>query len=68
MDKADRYLLSQYNVVSLVFSWFALANIWLTFSIVIDLLPSQGLILFGTTAVVSIHVIMHIYVWFSTLR
>ncbi|KAK7696039.1 Chitin synthase, class 7 [Cerrena zonata] len=40
-----------YNAVSLVFSWFALANIWLTFSIVIDLLPSQGLILFGTTAV-----------------
>ncbi|CAL1701071.1 unnamed protein product [Somion occarium] len=40
-----------YNVFSLVFSWFALANIWLTFSIVIDLLPSQKLIIFGTEAV-----------------
>lgn len=30
-----------YNVVSLVFSWFALANLWLTFSIIIDLLPRQ---------------------------
>jgi len=40
-----------YNVFSLIFSWFALANIWLTFSIIIDLLPSQGLILFGTATV-----------------
>jgi chitin synthase len=37
-----------YNVFSLIFSWFALANIWLTFSIIIDLLPSQGIIAFGT--------------------
>jgi chitin synthase len=37
----------QYNVFSLLFSWFALANIWLTFSIIIDLLPSQGLVFFG---------------------
>jgi chitin synthase len=36
-----------YNVFSLIFSWFALANIWLTFSIIIDLLPSQGLVFFG---------------------
>ncbi|KAH9179673.1 glycosyltransferase family 2 protein [Lactarius sanguifluus] len=36
-----------YNVFSLLFSWFALANIWLTFSIIIDLLPSQGLVFFG---------------------
>jgi len=28
-----------------------LANIWLTFSIIIELLPSQGIILFGTAAV-----------------
>ncbi|KAH9077145.1 chitin synthase [Lactarius deliciosus] len=32
---------------SLLFSWFALANIWLTFSIIIDLLPSQGIVFFG---------------------
>lgn len=36
-----------------MFSWFQIANIWLTFSIIIDLLPSQGLILFGTATVVS---------------
>lgn len=44
--------LFQYNVFSLVFSWFALANIWLTFSIIIDLLPSQSIIIFGTADVV----------------
>ncbi|KAG2118792.1 glycosyltransferase family 2 protein [Suillus discolor] len=40
-----------YNIFSLVFSWFALANIWLTFSIIIDLLPSQNIIIFGTADV-----------------
>ncbi|KAG6919403.1 Chitin synthase, class 1 [Tephrocybe rancida] len=40
-----------YNIFSLIFSWFALANLWLTFSIIIDLLPSQGIIIFGTEAV-----------------
>ena len=43
----------QYNVFSLVFSWFALANLWLTFSIIIDLLPdtsqqSKPFFFFGT--------------------
>jgi len=37
----------QYNIFSLMFSWFALANLWLTFSIIIDLLPSEGVVLFG---------------------
>jgi len=36
-----------YNVFALLFSWFALANIWLTFSIIIDLLPSQNIVFFG---------------------
>ncbi|ESK97608.1 chitin synthase [Moniliophthora roreri MCA 2997] len=44
-----------YNIFSLVFSWFALANIWLTFSIIIDLLPNlpgdTAIIVFGTKAV-----------------
>jgi len=42
-----------YNVFSLIFSWFALANIWLTFSIIIDLLPAQtpAVYIFGTPAV-----------------
>jgi chitin synthase len=33
-----------YNAFSLFFSWFGLANLWLTFSIIIDLLPEQGII------------------------
>ncbi|ORX38479.1 chitin synthase-domain-containing protein [Kockovaella imperatae] len=31
-----------YNLFSLVFSWFALANLWLTFSIIIDLVPNMS--------------------------
>ena len=44
-----------YNVASLVFSWFALANLWLTFSIIIDFLPAQNppILPFGTITVVS---------------
>jgi len=41
------HLQALYNVFTLVFSWFALANLWLTFSIIIDLLPGEGLVLFG---------------------
>ncbi|KAI6164829.1 glycosyltransferase family 2 protein [Pisolithus thermaeus] len=40
-----------YNIFSMIFSWFAMANIWLTFSIIIDLLPSQNIIIFGTATV-----------------
>ncbi|KAJ1311786.1 hypothetical protein OPQ81_010252 [Rhizoctonia solani] len=40
-----------YNVFSLIFSWFALANLWLTFSIIIELLPNQNVFIFGTKAV-----------------
>ncbi|THH31301.1 hypothetical protein EUX98_g2888 [Antrodiella citrinella] len=40
-----------YNIFSLIFTWFALANLWLTFSIIIDLLPSQGIVIFGTADV-----------------
>ncbi|KAJ2931569.1 hypothetical protein H1R20_g5411, partial [Candolleomyces eurysporus] len=40
-----------YNIFSLIFSWFALANLWLTFSIIIDLLPENGILIFGTQAV-----------------
>jgi len=36
-----------YNIFSLLFSWFALANLWLTFSIIIDLLPNEKVVLFG---------------------
>lgn len=40
-----------YNVFSLIFSWFALANLWLTFSIIIDLLPGQHIVIFGTVTI-----------------
>ena len=50
-----------YQTFNLIFSWFALANLWLTFSIIIDLLPdlptvpefsSAPILIFGTAAVV----------------
>ncbi|KAI3597856.1 chitin synthase [Moniliophthora roreri] len=43
-----------YNVFSLIFSWFALANMWLTFAIVIDLLPNmepRPILIFGTAEI-----------------
>lgn len=49
----------QYNIISLVFTWFAMANMWLTFSIVINLLPDQKIDLFGTATIVS-HVLREI--------
>jgi chitin synthase len=43
-----------YNFCNLIFGWFALANLWLTFSIIIDLVPrSVGINLFVTADVVS---------------
>ncbi|KAF4566216.1 Chitin synthase, class 2 [Pleurotus pulmonarius] len=39
------HLQALYNSFSLFFTWFALANLWLTFSIIIDLLPSQGVVI-----------------------
>ncbi|KAF9006420.1 glycosyltransferase family 2 protein [Cyathus striatus] len=40
-----------YNTFSLIFSWFALANMWLTFSIIIDLLVDENHLIFGTAAI-----------------
>lgn len=51
-SQADEVL--QYNIFTLIFSWFALANMWLTFSIIIDLLPSQDVNIFGTNTIVGI--------------
>lgn len=39
------HLQALYNAFSLFFSWFGLANLWLTFSIIIDLVPEQGYVL-----------------------
>ncbi|RPD66734.1 chitin synthase [Lentinus tigrinus ALCF2SS1-7] len=59
-----------YNIFSLVFSWFALANIWLTFSIIIDLLPDQGIVIFGgVTATHWVNLVLKwIYLAFLALQ
>ncbi|KAF5346535.1 hypothetical protein D9756_010015 [Leucocoprinus leucothites] len=40
-----------YTAMSLFFSWFALANLWLTFSIIIDLLPSQRIVFWNVVVI-----------------
>ncbi|EJD01146.1 chitin synthase [Fomitiporia mediterranea MF3/22] len=48
------HIQAAYNIFSLVFSWFALANLWLTFSIIIELLPDlpqDPIIIFGTAEI-----------------
>lgn len=35
-----------FNIFQLIFTWFSLANLWLTFSIIIALLPQNGVFLF----------------------
>lgn len=42
----------QFNAVQLFFTWFSLANLWLTFSIIIDLLPAQGVVIGGNIVVI----------------
>ncbi|KAF8344932.1 glycosyltransferase family 2 protein [Amanita rubescens] len=42
-----------FNAISLFFTWFSLANLWLTFTIIINLIPSQGLV--TGTGVVVLH-------------
>ncbi|KAH0579371.1 Chitin synthase, class 1 [Termitomyces sp. 'cryptogamus'] len=41
-----------FNAATLFFTWFSLANLWLTFSIIIDLLPSQGIVIGGHIVVI----------------
>ncbi|KAG8830026.1 Chitin synthase, class 2 [Serendipita sp. 399] len=49
------HLQALYNLFNLLFTWFALANLWLTFSIIIDLLADQHqsspFFMFGTATV-----------------
>ncbi|GJJ07586.1 Chitin synthase, class 7 [Clathrus columnatus] len=40
-----------YNIASLIFSWFAPANLWLTYSLIIQLTLGQGIKVFGSYAV-----------------
>ena len=61
-----------YNIFNLLFSWFALANLWLTFSIIIDFLPTQLLKGDGSTVLLAFHWInlslKWIYVFFVVLQ
>ncbi|ORY35547.1 chitin synthase-domain-containing protein [Naematelia encephala] len=60
-----------YNLFNLVFSWFALANLWLTFSIIINLVPdSVGINLFVTADITHWvnMVLMWIYLVFLMLQ
>lgn len=42
-----------YNIITLIFSWFALANLWLTFSIIITMMPEgeKPVYIFGTPTI-----------------
>jgi chitin synthase len=61
-----------YNIFNLFFSWFALANLWLTFSIIIEFLPSQLLKNDSTEVLIAFHwinlVLKWIYVFFIVLQ
>ena len=52
-----------FNAFQLFFSWFALANLWLTFSIIIKLVPSgqDPLYIFGTEEIT--HWVNNAFVW-----
>lgn len=52
-----------FNAFTLFFSWFALANLWLTFSIIIELVPAgeDPLYLFGTKDIT--HWVNNAFVW-----
>lgn len=58
------HIQAMYNVFSLIFSWFALANLWLTFSIIINLLPAETppFYTFGTQNVT--HWVNLVFQWF----
>ncbi|WWC71534.1 uncharacterized protein I206_105492 [Kwoniella pini CBS 10737] len=60
-----------YNFFNLIFSWFALANLWLTFSIIINLVPAGSNINLFVTAEVTYWVnlvLMWIYMAFLMLQ
>lgn len=52
------HLQALYNLFNLIFTWFALANLWLTFSIIISLLTDANqtnpIYIFGTSYIVSL--------------
>lgn len=65
------HLQAVYNAFTLIFSWFALANLWLTFSIIIDFVPGQIITASGTIQTVLHWVnlaVKWVYVFFLVLQ
>ncbi|CAO1633403.1 unnamed protein product [Sympodiomycopsis kandeliae] len=66
------HLQALYNIVVLIFSWFALANLWLTFSIIINFLPNQLLKHAGEGVLDAFHwinlALKWVYVFFLVLQ
>lgn len=58
-----------YNALSLFFSWFSLANLWLTFSIIIDLVPEQGYVIVSMQFIHWVNYVLKvIYMTFLVLQ
>ena len=61
-----------YNAFTLLFSWFALANLWLTFSIIIEFLPNLLLEKSNDTTITVLHWVnlgcKWVYVFFLVLQ
>ncbi|KAL9931712.1 hypothetical protein V8E36_009498 [Tilletia maclaganii] len=66
------HLQALYNAFQLFFSWFALANLWLTFTIIIDFLPETLLVNASNTVLDIIHWVNSaarwIYIFFVVLQ
>lgn len=66
------HLQALYNMFVLIFSWFALANLWLTFSIIITFLPDELLKNSSQTVLEVFHwvnlALKWIYVFFLVLQ
>ncbi|KOS14038.1 chitin synthase [Malassezia pachydermatis] len=52
-----------YNLIQLILSWFALANLWLTFAIIIQYLPSILLRQYGDAWLIAFHYVNLIFMW-----
>ena len=57
------HLQALYNLCQLIFSWFALGNLWLTFAIIIQYLPNVLLREYGDTWLIAFHWINLVLMW-----
>ena len=66
------HLQACYNVFQLVYTWFSLGNLWLTFAIIIQYLPSVLLHGFSDAWLIAFHyvnlVLMWVYAFFLALQ